>query len=512
MNSSLRDGLLGLGLLTALLGCGGASPGGAGFYQQPLPIPPVLAPTSTANGVAAYDLTAHPGSTAFFPDRPTPTYGYNGSTFLGPTLRLTRGQPAQITLHNGLLPDVAPTRSIPALAMNNGNVPNGTILHLHGLIVAATADMIPPSCCDLLPTGASAASSVFTPDQPSAMFWYHPHPFGDTGRQVYMGLAGLLYLDDPADAALNLPSAYGVDDLPLVVQDRRFKADRTLDYLTLPQDADGVLGDQILVNGAIAPYAAVAATRIRLRVLNGSNRRSYLFALSDGRSFLQIGTDGGLLPAPAPVTQVMLQPAGRADLIVDFSGDAGRTLYLVSRAFKLPAPPGTDADGAGPSSTLTEGNPFTILQFKVGAPQASAPPPAVLAPMPALDTSPVTVTRQFDLELNGDNTINGQLFDMNRIDQTVQSGAWEVWRVTNHTPDIAHPWHVHGCQFRVLDRSTGPLAPNDQGWKDTVRVEPGETVRMLMFFDPRLEGTYMFHCHILEHEDMGMMGQFAVAP
>ena len=327
-----------------------------------------------------------------------------------------------------------------------------------------------------------------------------------------MGLAGLLYLDDPADAALNLPHTYGVDDLPLVVQDRRFNPDRSFDYQTLPQDVDGVLGDHILVNGALSPYLVTPAARLRLRILNGSNRRAYLFALSDGRGFLQIGTDGGLLPAPAPITQVMLQPAERADLLVDFTGAAGQTLYLESRAFTLPAAPGKEAGKVGPGNTLVEGNPFTILQFRIGAPQASAPVPARLATLPVLDPSQVTVTRQFDLELNGDNTINGQLFNMNRIDQTVKAGALELWTVTNHTPDLAHPWHVHGIQFRVLDRSTGPLAPNDQGWKDTVRVHPGETVRMLMPFGPPREGTYMFHCHILEHEDMGMMGQYQVVP
>jgi len=495
-----------------LLACGGGAPGTVTAYTRPLPVPPILAPTSVAGGVAQYDLTAAEGATSFFPDRPTPTYGYNGMSFLGPTLRLIRGQATRITLHNGLLPDVPPPMTIPELAMNVDGVPNGTTLHLHGLMAASTADLTPASCCDLLPTGGSASTSVFTPDQASAMLWYHPHPFAATGRQVYFGLAGLMFLDDPADAALNLPHAYGVDDLPLVVQDRRFNPDRSFDYKTLTQDDDGVLGDHILVNGVIAPYAAPAATRIRLRLLNGSNRRAYLFALDDGRSFLQLGTDGGLLPAPASVTQVMLPPAGRADLLVDFSGDAGSTRYLVSRPFKLPAAPGTDPDAAGPGSTLVEGNAFTILQFRVGATQPSAPVPATLATLPPPDASQATLTRQFDLELNGDNTINGQLFDMNRIDQTVKAGAYEIWRVTNFTPNIAHPWHVHGGQFRVLDRSTGPLEPNDQGLKDTVRVYPGETVRMLMHFDPRLSGTYMFHCHILEHEDMGMMGQFVVLP
>ena len=498
-------------LLAVLLGCGdGAGPSNA--FRQPLTVPPVLAPTSGAGGVLQFDLTAHQGVTAFLPGQGTSTYGYNGLTYLGPTLRLTRGQATRITLHNGLLPDVAPPMSTPALAMNLSGLSNGTSLHLHGLISASSADLAPNSCCLLLPTGAEVSTSVFVPEQPSAMLWYHPHPFADTGRQVYLGLAGLLILDDPADAGLGLPHTYGVDDLPLIVQDRRFNADGSFQYRTLAQDMDGVLGDHILVNGVIAPYANVPATRLRLRLLNASNRRGYLFALDDGRPFLQIGTDGGLLPAPAPVAQVPLQPGERADLLVDFSADGGRTPTLVSRAFRLPPKPGRAPHGPGPGSTLVDGVACAILQFRVGAPAPSTPPPPVLATLPPLDTAPVTVTRRFDLELNSDNTINGLLFNMNRIDLTVKAGATELWTVTNHTPDLAHPWHVHGIQFRVLDRSTGPLEPNDQGWKDTVRVMPGETIRMLMPFDPGLAGTYMFHCHNLEHEDMGMMGQFAVQP
>lgn len=497
--------LAGFAAAALLLGCGGGNAAQDARFSKPLAIPPILAPVSSG-GVDHYELTAAASATDFLGGTRTPTYGYNGLSYLGPTIRLTRGQPAQVTIHNQLPPD--PPAMAEAMGMGDmGPMPGATSLHLHGLAVASTADITPSLGDPALMPGGSASGSVFTPDQPGATLWYHPHPHMDTGRQVYLGLAGLMILDDPAEAALGLPSSYGVDDLPLIVQDRRFQADGAFDYLSRPEDMEGMLGDHILVNGVESPFATVAATRIRLRLLNGSNRRSYLFAMSDGRAFQQIATDGGLLPAPATVTEVMVPPAGRAEVVVDFSGDAEKTLFLVSRAF--PTPAAGDGDEAG--TRLKEGAAFPVMQFRVGAYRASLPLPAHLATLPALDASLVTVHRQFDLERGADDTINGRLFDMGRVDASVKAGAWEVWTVTNYATDLAHPWHVHGLQFRVLDRSTGPLAPNDQGWKDTVRVAPGETVRMLMHFD-RQDGLYMFHCHILEHEDMGMMGLYEVKP
>ncbi len=499
---SSKSTLLAVLAAAFLLGCGGEDGStAAAKFSQPLAIPPVLTPTQSG-GVDHYDLTPAVSSKSFTPGIATRTYGYNGMAYLGPTLRLTKGHPAQVTIHNQLPPDP------PAMGSMPGMMAGETSVHLHGLEVADTADITPMAGMGLAP-GASASGSVFTPDQPSATLWYHPHPHMDTGRQVYMGLAGMMILDDSADAALNLPRTYGVNDLPVIVQDRRFKADGDFDYLTRPEDMEGQMGDHILVNGVESPFASVAATRIRLRLLNASNRRSYLFAMSDGRVFQQIATDGGLLPAPAPVTEVMVPAGGRAEIVVDFSGDSGTSLYLVSRKFTEAPGAGGDGDEAG--ALLKEGAPFPIMQFRVGAFVASSPLPAHLATLPALDPQNATVTRQFDLERGGDDTINGLTFDMARVDQAVAHGATEIWSVTNYASDISHPWHVHGIQFRVLDRSSGPLAPNDQGWKDTVRVNPGERVRMLMHFDKQ-DGLYMFHCHILEHSDMGMMGLYQVTP
>jgi len=484
---------------------GAEGPTASPFFHA-LPIPPVLGPSSTAGGVDHYELTARAGRTWFFANRATPTYGYNGMCYLGPTIRLTRGRPTSITVHNELPVD----GPLPAPMMMNGHlmqeadaptIANATSLHLHGLVASATADTAPSGCCTAVPPGASAGTSVFTPDQSAATLWYHPHPHLDTGRQVYWGLAGLLLLDDPADGALNLPHAYGVDDLPLIVQDRRFKADRTFAFRTSKEDEEGVLGDHLLVNGVLAPHADVAATRVRLRLVNASNARAYLFALSDGRSFQLIATDGGLLPAPATVDQVLVPAGGRSEIVVDFSRDPSRSLYLVSRAF----PAHVEAD----DFSLPNGSHFVLMEFRVGAPKASSPVPTGLALLPGPDESRAELTRRFDLERGSDGTINGKRFDRHRIDERVKSGAWEIWAVTNHAADVAHPFHVHGIQFRVLDRSTGPLPPNDQGWKDTVNIAPRETVRLLLHFDKQ-SGVYMYHCHNLEHEDMGMMGTYEV--
>lgn len=511
----LRLGLL----LVAGAGCAfGQAPATGSMFSETLPIPPILAPTSTKGGIAEYELTAHAGQTSFFTDRATPTYGYNGMSYLGPTIRLQRGHQARITLHNHLPADgpaPMPMAMDPAAPpMGHAGVPNGSSLHLHGLAVAAEADTTPSNCCVPLPPGRDQASAVFKVDQPSATLWYHPHPYMDTGRQVYMGLAGLLIIDDPKDAPLRLPHTYGVDDLPLIVQDRRFGPDRGLLFRDRKEDAEGMLGNRILVNGVLAPHAEVPAARIRLRLINASNARAYFFGFRDGHAFHQIATDGGLLPAPVEVDRVMVPPAGRAEILVDFSRDAGKALHLVSNGFQAPA---------GQSSlSLPNGANFPVMEFRVAASKAASkiPPilPAKLAELPAADEARATVTRTFDLEKGGDedagggdDTINGKLFDMARIDEHVKAGAWEIWTVVNHSREMVHPFHVHGIQFRVLKRNSGPLVPNDQGWKDTVNVLPRETVRLLLHFD-RQAGTYMYHCHNLEHEDMGMMGQYQVEP
>ncbi|HET6330422.1 MAG TPA: multicopper oxidase domain-containing protein [Holophagaceae bacterium] len=494
-------------LVGALAQAQGAGPS---LFPQPLPIPPVLKPTSVTGGTVNYDLTAHAGLTSFFQGRATPTYGYNGMSYLGPTIRLLRGHRARITLHNLLPADgLAPVpMSMSGAAMDHAGVPNGTSLHLHGLVVASEADTTPSDCCMPLPPGQSQASAVFVPGQPSATLWYHPHPYLDTGRQVYMGLGGLLLVDDPAEALFKLPRTYGVDDLPVIVQDRRFAPDRSLLFRDRKEDEEGMLGNRILVNGVIAPHADVAATRIRLRLVNASNARAYLFAFRDGRSFDQIATDGGLLSAPTRVDEVMVPPAGRAEIVVDLSHDAGKAIHLVSNGFQAPA--------GRNSLSLPNGANFPVMEFRVGHPKPSPRLPARLAELPAPDERRATVTRTFELEkggdedaAGGDGTINGKRFDGARVDERVEAGAWEVWTVVNHSREIAHPFHVHGIQFRVLKRNSGSLAPNDQGWKDTVNVLPRETVRLLLHFDKQA-GVYMYHCHNLEHEDMGMMGTYEV--
>lgn len=477
-----RNALLSLALpavLAFLHGCGGTSPAPEKF-SRPMPVPSLLEPTSTSDGVARYDLVAQAGRSELESGKPTETYGYNGS-ILGPTLRLRRGQPVEVTLANHL-PESDHDR---------------TNLHWHGLKVAGGVDIFPEGHQGLHP--GESASVSFTPDQPAATLWYHPHPHGNTGMQVNLGMAGFLLLEDEVSEGLPLPKTYGQDDFPLVVQDRRLRVDGSIAYMETMGGRDFMMGDQILVNGVENPYLEVPASLVRLRLLNGSSTRRYAFTMEDGRVFRQIASDGGFLEAPLALRQVHLGPAERAEILVDFSKDLGRSFYLQSVAF----------EAASEEAEAGQGRPFPVMQLHVARPGTSRPVPTVLAAVPRTLESEATATRRFGLEDTGDGVINGQRFDEMRVDATVADGSTEIWEVRNYATTIAHPFHIHGGQFQILDRSLGGLPPGERGWKDTFLVNPGETVRVIMRFQG-LRGRYLYHCHILEHEGIGMMGQFEV--
>jgi len=463
-----------------LLACGGGSADSGAKFSRPLPVPPVLAATAGAGGALHYDLVAQAGTTEIVAGRVTATYGYNGA-ILGPTLRLRRGQATEVTLINQL----------PASDHDHTN------LHWHGLKVPGDVDIAPQGEHGLHP--GRSATVAFTPDQPAATLWYHPHPHGATGLQVNLGLAGLIYLEDAVSDALPLPRTYGVDDLPLVVQDKRLNADGSLAYMESMGDRDFMLGDRILVNGVENPYVELPAGLVRLRLLNGSSTRRYTFALEDGRTFHQIASDGGFLETPAPMDRLPLGPAERAEILVDLSGDLGRTLFLRSLAF----------EAAEEEAAVGQGRPFPVLQLRVTRAGTARPVPASLAAVPRIPETEAALTRTFGLEDTGDGVINGRTFDPARVDFSLAEGATEIWSVTNFAKPIAHPFHIHGGQFQILDRSTGPLPAGEQGWKDTFLVNPGETVRVILRFRG-LKGRYLYHCHILEHEGAGMMGQFDV--
>lgn len=426
-----------------------------------LVIPALLQDSDPAPDKAAFQITAGQGTTAFLPGKAAATLGYNGS-YLGPVIRLKRGEEVTINVENELR--------------------EATTVHWHGLIVDGEDDGGPHHG---IQPGATW-SPVFTVDQPAATLWFHPHLMGNTSDQVYQGLAGLIYIEDEVSDSLQLPKEYGVDDIPLIMQDRNFKPNGTLDYQV---DMMGVVpGDTMLVNGVIEPFYEVTAQRLRMRLLNASNSQNFSFTLSDGSPFQIIASDGGLLEEAYSMEKLRLAPGERAEIVADFSLRAGQTIYLMAGS-------------------------RNVLEFRVAKnPTVNSTVPDKLAAMEAPDPASAVKERQFVLQSMGiSGTINGKAFDMERIDEEVSLMEPEIWVITTAQGMMmsgGHPFHVHGVSFRILSRNGKPPAIQERGWKDTIFVDTGEEVRILLNFTK--PGIFMYHCHILEHEDNGMMGQIQV--
>lgn len=455
----------------------------SGAQEGPaLPVPPLLDANS---GVS---LTAQPGRTEFFPGRPSSTAGFNGS-YLGPTVRVRSGSEMPVQVRNTL--------------------PEATTVHWHGLLVPAEVDGGMHN--EIAPGGEW--KTVLPVRQPAMTGWYHAHPHMRTGPQVYAGLAGLLIVDDDEAADLGLPSRYGVDDLPLVLQDRLFDRNGRMVY---PRNhmaqMHGVHGDVMLANGARAPRAAVPDALVRLRLLNAANARVFDLAFDDGRSFHWIASDAGLLREPVALQGLQLAPGQRAELLVDFSD--GRAATLSHRGA---APM---ARGRGLARIALE----PLLSFAPARGQGGLRSvPARLARWDTPAATPDLQRRKLTLTMGMSGMgpmhgmaqgIDGRAFAMDRIDQRVRLGALEVWEVSSQPGmmmDQPHPFHIHGVHFEVLRR--GGRAPDalDAGRRDTVLVDAPVEL-LVRFTQPAGErAPFMYHCHILEHEDAGMMGQFTVA-
>jgi suppressor of ftsI len=461
----------------ALAGCttSGSSPAVEDRAAEwPLAIPELMRGTPDADGVMHYDLTAQAGTTDFGVGGPADTIGLNGS-YLGPTLLMENGTDVAVHLTNSL--------------------DEMTTLHWHGMHVPARMDGGPHQ---MIQPG-DTWHPRWTIDQPAASLWYHSHPHGETAQQVYRGLAGMLLIEDPAARADSLPHRYGVDDLPLVVQDKTFDEDGSLVVDPRGRASTGFLGDTIVVNGTVAPYQEVTTQAVRLRLLNASNARFYDFAMSDGRDVAVVAGDGGLLAHPVTTDHVQLSPGERAEVVVRFA--PGETASLISRPPDL-------GHGIGTSDRFGGGT-FDVVQFRAAQQLAPSPEPAAdLADVPPPDTSSIATTRRFGIT---DVAINGRPMDMSRIDEVVTEGDSEIWEVTNQNPQ-PHNFHVHDGSFRVLSIDGDPPPAEMAGYKDTVYVAPRSTVRILVRFSDYTDPTwpYMFHCHLLLHEDMGVMGQFVV--
>ncbi|QKG23023.1 multicopper oxidase family protein [Actinomadura verrucosospora] len=433
-------------------------------FSVPMTVPAELRPVRSTRDADHYRLVAAPAWAEILPGVRTPVLAYNG-TFPGPTIRARAGRRAVVEYVNRL--------------------GEPTTVHLHGGEVWPEDDGGP---MDLVAPG-TARRYRYPDRQRAATLWYHDHAHHLESEHVYRGLAGTYVLHDRHEAALGLPS--GRYDVPIVLKDARFGADGGLVYL--PGDFGG--RTTILVNGRPQPYFRVAARKYRLRLLNAANMRFFNARLSTGDAFQQIATDRGLLPAPLTTTELPLSPGERADIVVDFSRYEPGTRIVLRNGFSTH--PATDA----------------ILRFDVcGRVRDGSRVPERLAALPAL--RPATVTREFRLSMDertGMGFINGRAFDAARIDFTVARGAAETWRIVNDNQVIEHNFHVHLAGFRVLERNGGPPLPTERGLKDTVMLPPGGSVRIRVSFDPRYRGDYVYHCHVIDHSSMGMMGRFRVA-
>lgn len=461
----------GLGALATVTGCvpfiGGNSADGAGasippgkFDGRALPIPPLLAPD--ANG--RYVLRAQAGTTELVAGVLTATWGFNGAV-LGPTIRALKGDRVRMRIENGISEE--------------------TTVHWHGMELPAEMDGGPHQ--PISPGGSWEPE--WTIDQPAATLWYHPHPHGSTAEHVYKGLAGLFIVEDP-DTEDGLPSEYGVDDIPVILQDRTISTDGSLSWNSEPHV--GLIGATMIVNGAHAPTFTAARPLIRLRILAATNARKFNLAFSDDRPFHVIANDAGLLQSPVEVPYVSISPGERVEILLAVRPRDAVVLETRSGTF--------DIDNGD--------HPLLQILGAAGLEPLHQVPQRLPGPA-AVGVQPGATRRTF--ELSGTDEINGREMSPTRIDTVVPRGAKEIWQVENRSP-YAHNFHIHGCSFKVLEYDGAAPPPWMAGRKDTVFVPPRSGAILAVEFADYAneEHPYMYHCHILRHEDKGMMGQFLV--
>ena len=425
-------------------------------------------------------FSAQKSQVNIFPDAKTEVLTFQGE-LPNPTIRIKKGEVFELDFTN--------------------NLPDPTIIHWHGLIVPEEMDGHPK---DAIASGVTK-QYLYRVEQSAGTFWYHTHPHGRTGEEIYRGLAGFYIIEDEEEKQLNLPK--GEFELPLMIQDKRFDEKRQLRYKDpkVPQDNNGLLGDTILVNATPFPFHEVKSGKYRLRILNASSVRTYQLTFDGIGEFALIGTDAGLLEAPVKVKSVVLSVAERVDIIVDFKDKkVGDKVTLKTLGFK-----------EGSNLTLHPDYPafdaqMDIMQFHVTEEiEDTQVLPEKLIPISRMQASNAVKTRRITMEIiaGGIWTLDQKPYEMHRVDQKVKLGTTEIWEIKNSV-HMAHPFHMHGVRFQVLDRDGKIAFPTDKGWKDTVIVMPFETVRIIVHFT--MPGLFVYHCHILEHEDQAMMANLLV--
>lgn len=507
-----------------------------------LAIPPLLEPDAQGN----IQLAIKQGASQFVPGKKTTTWGYNGD-LLGPALSLKKGQSVNIHIANQL--------------------PEETTVHWHGLEISGEQDGGPQA---IIKPGASRQVN-FTIDQPEATCWFHPHTHGKTGYQVAMGLAGLVIIKDEQSDKHGLPSQWGVDDIPVILQDKRLKDDGQIDYqLDVMSAAVGWFGDLMLTNGAVFPKHVAPKGWLRLRLLNGCNARSLNISTSDGRKMYVVASDGGLLAEPIAVTELPILMGERFEVLIDARD--GRSFDLLT----LPV------NQMG--MTIAPFNqPLPVLHIETTMGTGAGKLSEQLATLPALPSLAGLMRRRFhlmmdmrldmqgmmmlrerygeqamghmgghggmmqghmmsngenggmgmmghgnmggmrnggghcgtgsgELDIHNANTINGRAFSMTEAAFDAPMNRQEIWVISGRGDMMLHPFHVHGTRFRILKENGKVVEPHRQGWKDIVKVEGQVSEVLVEFKHPATKAhPYMAHCHLLEHEDTGMMMGFTVS-
>ena len=444
---------------------------GAGSSPLMLRQPPVLRNMSSRPGVVEVSITAAPARVQLLPGGPpVDVYAYNGSV-PGPTLEAREGDSVIIHFHNRL--------------------PEPTTIHWHGVHLPADADGSP-----LYPIapGASHDYRFHLGRGAAATYWYHPHPDRRSGLQVAMGLFGGIIVhaaDDPLAAA-------GIPERLLILSDNRLDSRGAIAFPD-SQSVEAIVdlengreGSVLFVNGQVMPTISMRPGEVqRWRIVNASAARIYRLHLA-GQPLIQVGTDGGLIEHPVEVPDVMLANSERVEVLVRAPAVTEDSVVLEDLPYDRYMPQTRPKD-------WNASRPMLTVRASTDAAPAETKVPLALRPMPPVDTTHVAARRVIVMSQG---LIDGKTMDMHRVDQRARLGATEIWTIQN-VVGMDHPFHLHGFHFRILDRDGVPEAM--QGWKDTGNVPKHSSMRILVRFDD-FPGRWMYHCHILDHEDEGMMG------
>lgn len=434
-----------------------------------------------------FNLTLSESSKEIVSGGKTKTYSYNSTGFWGPTLFMNKGDDVSLNVTN--------------------NLSESTTTHWHGMHLPAQMDGGPMQEIKIGKTW----SPKFKVMNNAATYWYHPHMHKTTQKQLALGAGGFIFVKDSIESALSLPRNYGVDDIPLALGSRTLSTTNQISTTT-------IYGDTMLSNGTANAVVELPAQFVRLRILNMESERVYKLGISDSRKFYVIATDGGLVDKPIAVKRLLMAPGERYEILIDLSNDKiGSSISL--KAFNKNLAfgyGGSEPATSGEFGSLLNNVDFDVLKIKVTKPLSGGVStlPTMLTKNSFPSKAQSAKTRAIAITDNGPGTpftFDGKSYSMDYINQHVKLGATEAWTITNDRI-FGHSFHIHDVQFKIISRSSGAIPAYENGWKDTFSIQPSETVTFLAKFDDFASSkwAYMYHCHMANHEDGGLMGQFLV--